>query len=217
MERSCFPEDITDVLCQNVRIQYGCFHSLHDTFSHPYSNCQLRHRSLVLPVYAVDGLVVRKGTVRNLGFEKANFQRSLPQTSGLIVIWPLTFLFVPEIMGEAPLTVQSLFLDDSIFFYSGLLEELCFRGSLETRLERLFSVGKALVIQAVIFGLYHLPPVVSGDPRWLVVGGQFNPFIAFILGVIMGIIYIKTRNLFVDIGLHGSLLEFFLLTGILRA
>jgi len=74
-------------------------------------------------------------------------------------------------MGETPSPAQSLLLDDSIFLHSGLLEELCSRGSLETRLERLFSVEKALLIQAVIFGLYHLPPVVSADPRWPVVGG----------------------------------------------
>jgi len=101
------------------------------------------------------------------------------------------------------------------FFHPGLVEELCFRGFLETRLERLFSVKKALIIQATIFGLYHLPQVISGNPGWLVIGGLFYPLIAFVGGVIMGIIHIKTRNLFVGIGFHASLLEFFLLSSIL--
>lgn len=180
---------------------------------------QLYYPSIILwaSMPLIVELAVRKGSVRNLGFQKANFQRSLPLSLGLIVVWLLIFLFVPEIMGKNPLPAQSLFFVVSIFFHPGLVEELCFRGFLETRLERLFSVKKALVIQALVFGLYHLPPVVSGDPRWLVVGGPFYPFIAFIFGVIMGIIYMKTRNLFVCIGFHASLLEFFLLSSILGA
>lgn len=117
--------------------------------------------------------------------------------------------------GKNLVTSSVLAFIASIFFHPSLVEELCFRGFLETRLERLSSVKKALVIQAVVFGLYHLPPVISGDPRWLVIGGLFYPFIAFIFGVIMGIIYIKTRNLFVGIAFHASLLEFFLLSSIL--
>jgi len=162
-------------------------------------------------------LAVRRGNIRNLGFQKTDFRKSLPLTLGLIMFWLLAFLFIPQILGKAPLPAGFLVFVASYFFHPGLVEELCFRGFLQTRLERLFSVKKALVVQAVVFGLYHLPQVVSGHPGWLVLGGPFYPFIAFVFGIIMGIVYIKTRNLFVGIGIHASALEFFLLGSMLGA
>jgi len=162
-------------------------------------------------------LAVRKGSIRNLGFQKTDFRKSLPLTFGLILFWLLAFLLIPQGLGKAPLPAGFLVFVASYFFHPGLVEELCFRGFLQTRLERLFSVKKALVVQAAIFGLYHLPQVFSGSPGWLVLGGSFYPFIAFVFGIVMGIVYIKTRNLFVGIGVHASALEFFLLGNTLGA
>jgi membrane protease YdiL (CAAX protease family) len=130
-------------------------------------------------------LAVRRENIRNLGFQRTNFKRSLPLTLGLIGVWILVFLFVPQIFGKTPLPAQSLLFAASIFFHPGLVEELSFRGFLETRLERLFTVKKALVIQAVLFGLYHLPQVFAGG-GWLVIGGLFYPFFAFIFGLVLG-------------------------------
>lgn len=161
-------------------------------------------------------MAVRRGTIRNLGFQKTNFRRSISLTSALIVAWLLIFQFVPQIAGKNPLPPQYLFFVALIFFHPGLVEELCFRGYLLTRLERIFSAKKALIIQSAIFGLYHIPQVIAGG-GWLVLGGIFYPFMAFIFGLIMGIIYIRTRNLFVGIGLHASGLEIFLLITLLGA
>jgi len=129
----------------------------------------------------------------------------------------LAFLFIPQVLGKAPLPAGFLVFVASYFFHPGLAEELCLRGFLQTRLERLFSVKKALAVQTVIFGLYPLPQVVSGRPGWLVLGGPFYPFVALVFGMIMGMVYIKTRNLFVGIGVHASALEFFLLGSMLGA
>jgi len=161
-------------------------------------------------------LVVRKGTIRNLGFQKTDFRRSSLLTLALIMTWLLIFHFIPQIAWRNPLPAQYLFFIASIFFHPGLVEELCFRGFLQTRLERLFSVKKALILQSAIFGLYHVPQVFAGG-GWFVLGGPFFPFIAFIFGLIMGMIYIRTRNLFVGIGFHASGLETFLLINLLGA
>jgi len=161
-------------------------------------------------------LVVRKGSIRDLGFQKTDFRRSHLLTAALIVAWLLIFQSVPQIAGINPLPAQYLFFIASIFFHPGLVEELCFRGFLQTRLERLFSVKKALILQSAIFGLYHIPPVFAGG-GWLVLGGPFYPFMAFIFGLIMGMIYIRTRNIFVGIGLHASGLEILLLISLLGA
>jgi membrane protease YdiL (CAAX protease family) len=158
-------------------------------------------------------LAARKGSVRNLGFQRTNFGRSIPLFFGLIVVWVLAFfLTVLMIMGMktalSPGSLFSMVFMASVFFHPGFVEILAFRGFLQTRLERLFSARKALVFQAVIFGLYHVPPAMFGFG--LVVGGLFCPLFAAVFGAILGAIYAKTRNLFVTIGLHASILELFL-------
>lgn len=180
---------------------------------------QLYYPSLILwaSMPLIVELVVRKGSIRNLGFQKTNFKKIMPLLFGLIVLWLLAFVIISQIRWKTFLPAWYLFFVASIFFHPGFVEELCFRGFLETRLERLFTVKQALVIQAVIFGLYHLPQTVSGTPGWLVIGGMVYPVFAFIFGIVMGIIYIKTRNLLVGIGIHASLLEFFLLISLLSA
>jgi membrane protease YdiL (CAAX protease family) len=180
---------------------------------------QLYYPSLILwaAMPLIVELAVRRGSIGNLGFRKTNFKRGLPLIFGLIVMWLLAFGVVSQVRWQASLPARYLFFVASIFFHPGFVEELCFRGFLETRLERLFTVRQALVIQAVIFGLYHLPQTVSGNPGWLVVGGSFYPVFAFIFGLFLGAIYIKTRNLLVGIGLHASLLEFFLLISLLSS
>lgn len=183
-----------------------------------FSMVQLYYPSIILWALMpfIVELVVRKGTIRNLGFQKTDFRKSSLLTSVLIVAWLLIFQFVPQIAGKNPLPAQYLSFVASIFFHPGLVEELCFRGFLQTRLERIFSVKKALILQSAIFGLYHIPQVISGG-GWLILGGPFYPFIAFIFGLLMGMIYIRTRNLFVGIGFHASALEIFLLSSLLGA
>ncbi len=184
-----------------------------------FGTVQLYYPSLILwgSMPLIVELAVRKGSIRNLGFQKTNFKRTSPLILGLIVIWLLAFVVVSEIRWKTLLPAWYLVFVASIFFHPGFVEELCFRGFLETRLERLFTVKQALVIQAVIFGLYHLPQTVSGTTGWLVIGGMFYPVFAFVFGIVMGMIYIKTRNLLVGIGFHASLLEFFLLISLLGA
>jgi len=159
-------------------------------------------------------LVVRKGSIRNLGFQKTDFRKSLPKMFGLILVWLLAFVVVVEIRWKTLLPNWYLLFVASIFYHPGFVEELCFRGFLETRLERLVSVKKALVIQAVVFGFYHVPPTISGSQGWLVIGGMFYPVLAFMFSLVLGAIYLKTRNLLVGIAFHASLLELFLLASL---
>ncbi len=49
-----------------------------------------------------------------------------------------------------------------------VVEELAFRGSLQGLLERVTSPGRALGWGAVLFGLWHLPPIWSDGPAVVV-------------------------------------------------
>jgi membrane protease YdiL (CAAX protease family) len=78
---------------------------------------------------------------------------------------------------------------------NGFFEEFLFRGALQTRLTRLSTSSWALVIQAWVFGLWHLGldiHTMNGD----VLGGLALSILSHsLIGLAYGIIFYRTRNL----------------------
>ena len=81
-----------------------------------------------------------------------------------------------------------------------LVEELVFRGMLLERWSVKWRLGVAIVVQAVVFGVLHVDPVGAG-----------------MFGVVMALMYIRTRSLWVPIAMHaannGTVLLFVSLAG----
>lgn len=69
-----------------------------------------------------------------------------------------------------------------------IFEEILFRGIVFRELKLFCKPTLALIIQAVIFGVYHMNPVQSSY--------------AIVLGLIMGFVYEKTKSLIVPILFH---------------
>jgi membrane protease YdiL (CAAX protease family) len=157
-------------------------------------------------------LVLRKGTIRNLGFLRTNFRRSLPLYFALVVGWILIIFGLLESITphsqSSSLIEYSLYFA-TIFFHPAFVEELNFRGFLQTRLERLFSAKQSIIIQAVMFAAYHIPAALPISKLGFSPGGIFYPVFALALGIANGIVYAKTRNLFAGMAIHGSLLAAF--------
>jgi len=86
-----------------------------------------------------------------------------------------------------------------------LPEELFFRVYLQTRLEKLMPIGWAILIQAFLFGLVHIPMNAIGL-GW---GWGFLPHFAgqtlVINGLIGGYLWYKTRNLPVLVLYHWTI------------
>ena len=77
-------------------------------------------------------------------------------------------------------------------FFVGLVEEVIFRSILQTRLQEALSIQEALLITSVLFGLMH-----SGY-------GTFQEILyTSFVGLIMGLIFYKTRSLPFITVLHG--------------
>lgn len=75
-----------------------------------------------------------------------------------------------------------------VSFFPGFFEELAFRGVIQTNFEKIMSVNEALVIQAALFSILHLNPVI---------------FIShFIMGLFLGWIRNKTNTIYFSVGLH---------------
>lgn len=91
-------------------------------------------------------------------------------------------------------TMSGLFTSDPILVaayvivLAPIMEELIMRGILFNRLRYEFSFFTANLIQALVFGIYHLD-IVQG-------------IYAFVLGLILGYVYEKTRTLLSPILLH---------------
>jgi Predicted metal-dependent membrane protease len=94
-------------------------------------------------------------------------------------------------------------------FFVGLIEELIFRSILQTRLEKALSVDDSLLITTLLFGLMH-----SGY------GTFYEILYTGFVGLIMGLIFYKTRSLpfiavlhgFINVSLFG-ILPYYLIGG----
>ena len=80
----------------------------------------------------------------------------------------------------------------------GVLEELVFRGFLLQHL-MVCSTRRAVVVSSALYALLHLKAPTLTMATSLELGGLF------LLGVILSLSYLRTRQLFLAIGLHAAL------------
>ncbi len=105
-----------------------------------------------------------------------------------------------------------------ILFYSNIfLEEFLFRGIIQSKLERALGQKKAIIYQGLLFMLIHIPVNTfqfSLDGKFLRFFSQFG--FQLINGIAFGLIYLKTRNIWVPIICHylnnwlGAIITLFL-------
>lgn len=70
-----------------------------------------------------------------------------------------------------------------------LFEELAFRGVIQSNLENIFGPREALIIQAALFSVLHLSPLVFPSH--------------FVMGLFFGWIRIRTRSLYPGMAIHA--------------
>lgn len=94
----------------------------------------------------------------------------------------------------------------SHFMQNGFLEEFLFRGILQTRLRLLAGPGWAVVLQALVFGVWHLGSGFASTGH-----AGLLPAIAItivqqsLIGLALGILFERTRNLLVPSVVHIAL------------
>jgi len=137
----------------------------------------------------------------SVDINKPNFG-SIGALLSFIMIFPLVFAFnlvtepltmwmeVPQFFKDFMLQIQSNKLSSffAIVIFAPLLEELFCRGIILRGLLHHTTPAKAIIWSAVMFGVMHMNP-------W-----QAIP--AFLLGLLMGWIYWKTRSLWAVIFIH---------------
>ena len=79
----------------------------------------------------------------------------------------------------------------TVFIISPIAEEILFRGLVMTYSKRVMSAVPAVVLQALLFGIYH--------------GNIIQGTYAFLMGILLGFIVHKTDNLTASIVFHIAL------------
>ncbi len=102
----------------------------------------------------------------------------------------ITAIPMPEFIEElfAMLTNRDIWTFLTVGITGPILEEVLFRGIILDGFLNRYKPGKAIFWSAMLFGLFHMNP-------W-----QFIP--AFLIGLLLGYIYLKTRSLIPVIFIH---------------
>lgn len=135
-----------------------------------------------------------KGNAIHLGFRQVNVPIMLwgivLLLASSVVIEPLLALFPPEgydavtdVLGRGVWSILS------VVVCAPILEEILFRGLVFESCRERFGGGAAVLISALLFGLIHGVPVQVIN--------------AFVVGIILGYIYLRIRSLINVILLHA--------------
>lgn len=159
-----------------------------------------------LPVIAAFDYFVmrRKGKVLNFNMQTRPFHVYLlifPMMFGMMLIAEYTTSFIPisgpvfgewyKIFSEQMETISedtfTVFL--LVSFFAPIIEEILFRGIIQKgMINNGVKPRNAIIISALVFGLVHFNP-------WQFIG-------AFLLGLVLGVVYFKTKSLLMPILLH---------------
>lgn len=155
-------------------------------------------------VYFLVERKVRKRTKEEIGFRTANFSEKMKKSWMLIllvgIVMQLFYLisyqnFFPQVLehvlGRVPLDFNDL---NPILFLSIVLlafgEEIVFRGLIQARLSKLMPVWVAILVTSLLFAVMH---IASGETTIVMV----DLMSVFIDSVLFGIIFAKTRSIYI--------------------
>lgn len=123
----------------------------------------------------------------------------------VLLIWcalPVLVILI-QIVGGALAVGQVLNRFVSNGLQNGFFEEFLFRGALQTRLRNLITAEWALVLQALIFGLWHLGLGYSSTGREDVIAAAASTImLQASIGLGLGIIFARSRNLLASSVFH---------------
>lgn len=187
-------------------VVYSGFQYFHKDIRYTAAFNILSYLFSFLPViWAFDYFVMRrKGKMLNFNMQTRPFHVYLlifPMMFGMMLIAEFTTSLIPisgPIFGEwyKMYSEQMQSISDDTFmvfllvsFFAPIIEEIIFRGIIQKGLiNKGVKPRNAIIISALIFGLVHFNP-------WQFIG-------AFLLGLVLGVVYFKTKSLLMPILLH---------------
>lgn len=120
---------------------------------------------------------------------------------GLVVVYLLGEFW----LAHHGLVVKSNFIPQywgRYFLIVGVTEEALFRGYFLNALLQKFSLGKANVLQALAFASLHIPRYLTTVPAMSLGAWLTNLVSVFLLGLLFGWLYARSRSLWPGIATH---------------
>jgi membrane protease YdiL (CAAX protease family) len=136
------------------------------------------------------------------------------RTGQIALIWcalPSAFILL-ALWARAttlPIVLRSL-LTSALYAFG---TEFLFRGALQTRLLRLFSLRWTLLIQALLFALWHAPNLIAQLNSQALIGIAYAVALHGALGVALGVIALRTRSLWAGAAFSAVIGSFNLMSG----
>jgi len=159
--------------------------------------------------------------LESCGLRRSNWKNGIVWSIILGLALSVSQLFISErsddFLGILYSGKALLFLPIAFFFLiltAGFTEEFFFRGILLTRLDNLLSSKIwSIAINSILFGLYHFPYAYL-SPNWPTHGNLGGALMAalgdgILGGIILGIVYLRTKNNLVASVLVHSLIDLF--------
>ena len=125
----------------------------------------------------------------------------------LLICCALPFAWFAYLLATGQMTVLRLLgTFGSHLIQNGFVEEFLFRGVLQTRLRLLAGTGWALVLQALAFGVWHLGLGFANTGHAGLVPAIASTIVhQSLLGLALGVLFERTRNLVVPTVMHIAL------------
>jgi len=172
-------------------------------FGMPYEKTPLIYLTILTILF------IEKAGVSAFGFRTRNIGKSLLFgflffiiLDGLasLILYFLIYVFTSQIPVQSYNVLPFLLTMPFMTLCVGVSEEGLFRGYMQTHLEKFYTPKQAILIQAILFGIWHF--VWGLNP--------FNPVymlsyvgFTFLVGLLFGYFYSKTRNLTPLVFAHG--------------
>jgi len=175
----------------------------------PYLNFKLLWFSDWRSPYLLFGLlvplvievIIRKRSLKVIGFTMPTDRKTIAIVVVLLIIFAISRLAVPLVRGEAfQFDIQRIISNCILFAY---VEEVLFRGLLQTRLESLMGVVWSWVLSGLFFGFYHYYIHYLVPGRVLSPSNGFEIMYLTAFGLLLGVIFAKTRSLLPPFLLHA--------------
>jgi membrane protease YdiL (CAAX protease family) len=172
-------------------------------FNAPYEKTPL----VLLTILTIS--VIEKTDISAFGFTTKRFGKSLLyglmfflvlNLLNVVILYALTYVVTGQMAFQSYNVIPFVSAMPFMTLCVGLSEEGLFRGYMQTHLEKLYSPGIAILIQAILFGVWHFVWDLSPlDPFGMV------QYVAatFFIGLLFGYFYNKTRSLAPLVFAHG--------------
>lgn len=154
-----------------------------------------------LGAIVVLGVVVRRRTLLQLGLTLPKDRRVIGSVFWILAMMALSKIVDPlQIAAGHYMAVRRSLAAVVIF---PLLEEMLFRGLLQTRLEAIMGTIRSWMLTGVIFGAYHYYINHLLPARAVTTEGLLSLVYLVVLGMLLGAIFAKTRSLLPSFLVHA--------------